>query len=542
MNTFLAKDSRWRHWLVVGFLGGLLGLGLALVGDFGMTYDAPQSRKIGMISLRYAAEKLQPTFLTQPAQQKAFEPYDTPLHWFADRDYGVAYELPVTLAERLLQLPDPEAQFGFRHLCTFLVSWVGVLALYGLGKRRYGDWRAGLAVAALLVLSPRLFGEFFYNDKDAVFMALSTVATYTAVRFLEKPTWRWAAGHALACAVAIDVRLMALLWPLATLALLAWRAGHGDYWAARRGRLLGALALYASLLPALVVLLWPYLWEDPWRNFVQAFANMQHFRWENTVLYRGELVNTTALPWHYSIKWLGITTPLLQLGLLVLGLGLVVGQLLRRGWRLYAAGTAEWQDLLFFGLGVGPVVAVIVFESVLYDGWRQMYFIYPSLLLLALRGLVAVVGWLRGRAAWQRVAVAGLLGLGALSSVGQIVWMHPFESLYFSVLAGHEVDRRYEQDYWGLGYSAGLRWVVAHDQRPVIRVCTDSYMWPALQVNYEVLPPAIRFRLTVVGTPAEADYCLLNHRWHAEEYDLPNKVQAIRAGNQRIMTIFEVKH
>jgi hypothetical protein len=205
-------------------LGGLLLLGLLIWPDYGLSFDAGQSRNIGMINLRYVLEKVNPGFLQDSLQAKAFSYHTTPLLEFQDRDYGVAYELPVTLGERLLRLSDTRLIYLYRHLCTFLVSYVGILAFFGLGRRRYGgDWRTGLAAAGLLVLSPRLFGEFFYNDKDAVFMALTTVATYTTVRFAERPTWRWAGLHALACALAIDVRLMAVLWPVATLVLVAAR-------------------------------------------------------------------------------------------------------------------------------------------------------------------------------------------------------------------------------------------------------------------------------------------------------------------------------
>ncbi|MGI4865026.1 MAG: glycosyltransferase family 39 protein [Janthinobacterium lividum] len=540
MSTWLAKDSKWRHWLVIGFLGGLLVLGLVILRDFGLSYDARQSRVIGMTSLRYVAEKLDPAFLEDSTQQAAFKIYDTPLQWFGDRDYGVAYELPVTLAERVLRLSDTRSQFLFRHLCTFLVSWVGVLALYGLGKRRYDDWRAGLLVAFLLVLSPRLFGEFFYNDKDAVFMALSTVATYTTVRFLERPTWRWGLLHALACAVAIDVRLMAVLWPVATLALLAWRAGFGEYRSVKWLHIAGALGVYAVVLPAVVVLLWPFLWEAPWTNFNYAFSSMQHFRWGGDVLYRGHMVNAGDLPWHYIFKWVGITTPILQLALILLGLVLVRRQLTHRDWRLYAANTREWQDLLFAGLGIGPVVAVIIFHSVLYDGWRQMYFIYPSLLLLALRGIMSTASWLRNRPRWQGGIVAALLAVGLLSSARQIIWMHPFEGLYFSALGGSHASDRYEHDYWGTAYTAGLRWVLAHDSRPVIKIATNDRMQNPMQGNYELLPPELRKRIELVWSPDGADYFLANYRWHPQDYDMPNKVHEVMAGNQRAMTIFKL--
>ena len=542
--SWLTRHSPARRWLVPGLLGGLLAVGLLLVRDYGMSYDAGQSRVIGLTSLRYVAERIKPDFLTQPSQRTQFEAAKTPLPEFVDRDYGVGYELPVTLLERGLGLTDTRAIYLLRHLCTFLVCWLGVLALYGLGRRRYDDWRLGLAAAGLLVLSPRLFGEFFYNDKDAVFMALSTVATLSTVRFVERPTAGRAAVHALACALALNVRLMAVLWPLATLALLAWRGAWGEY----RGqpalaprRLAAALALYGLALPALTVALWPYLWAAPWTNFQQAFDNMQHFRWNGTVLYRGEMVSSVHLPWHYAPTWLALTTPLPQLTLIGLGLSVVGRQLLRRGWRLYAAGSREWQDLLFLGLGLGPLVAIIVFKSTLYDGWRQLYFVYPSLLLLGLRGLTAAWGWLRERPRWQGRLVGGALGLALLSAAGQLVWLHPFQSLYFNALAGPDVSRRYEQDYWGISYGAGLRWVLAHDERPQLRIYTEPYMWTPMQLNYELLPAELRTRIKLAGVPEDADYFLTTYRYHPGPYDQPAEASTVQAGRRRVLSIFRLR-
>jgi len=543
LASLLSRNSRYQRWLVGLFLGGLLVLGVATVRYYGASYDAEASRAIGMTNLRYVAEKFNPSFLTQPNQAGNFAYFTVPLPQFVDRDYGPAYELPVTLAERLLDPPDLRSVFIFRHLCTFLVSWVGVLALFGLGRRRYGgDWRTGLAAAALLVLSPRLLGEFFYNDKDTVFMALSLVATYTTVRFVEQPTWRWALPHALACALAIDVRLMAVLWPLATLVLLAWRSGRGEYRpllsARQRG---GALLAYGLALPALIVVFWPYLWEAPWENFAQAFRNMQHFRWEGPLLYQGSIVMASQIPWHYVPQWLAATTPLLQLGLLLLGLATVAYQTGRRGWRLYGAGTREWQDLLFVGLGLGPVLAIIALHSVLYDGWRQVYFVYPSLLLVALRGLVALVGWLRGRARWQQQAATGLLLAGALSSVVQIAWLYPLQSLYFNVLAGPEPKTRFEQDYWGISYLRGLEWVLAHDERSHIRVCTEPNMEQPLFTNRHMLPAGSKERIEVVYNRGAADYFLASYRYHPGPYDLPPAVGVVKAGNQVALSIFRLK-
>ncbi|MBC8084388.1 MAG: hypothetical protein H7Z21_14390, partial [Hymenobacter sp.] len=383
------SPDRWRRPVVWTFFAALLLLGLVVVRDYGVSFDEGQSHGNGMVSLKFLALTFTPDFLARPEQAAAFAPYSTPLDSYVDRDYGVAFELPVTVLERLLVLDDWRSVFWLRHLCTFLVCWGGVVAVYQLGRRRFASWRWGLLGALLLVLSPRMVAESFYNNKDLVFMALCAVATNTMVRFLARPTgWR-AVTHGLACALAVDVRIMAVLWPVATVVVLGLRTGQGAYPGLRPGR---AVAAFLGVTGAAVVVLWPYLWAAPLTNFGNAFTNMTRFRWGGAVLYRGDMRMADELPWQYAPVWIGITTPLPHLLLLAMGLLAIGRQVVRHRWRLFSTD-GEWQDLLFIGLGMAPLAAVIVLRSVLYDGWRQLYFIYPALLLVALRGAVAVARW-----------------------------------------------------------------------------------------------------------------------------------------------------
>jgi len=287
--------------------------------------------------------------------------------------------------------------------------------------------------------------------------------------------------------------------------------------------------------------MWPYLWEAPFNNFVQAFHNMAHFRWNAEVLYRGAMVRATQLPWHYAPVWVGITTP--PLYLLAFGVGLVAisGQLMRSGWRLYRCA-AEWQDLLFLAMALGPVVAVIVLHAGLYDGWRQLYFIYPAFVLVAVRGLVAVWQWRSARRYW-RVAVVSLVAAALLYTAGQMVWLHPFEHVYFNIFAGRKnLERRYELDYWCLSYRQGLEWIVRHDDRPQIRVnfsCSFCDVPGAL--NRLLLPIADRQRIAVENDATQADYLITNYRWHPLDYEYPHEVATFFAGDLRILSVFRLR-
>ncbi|MDF7812731.1 hypothetical protein [Hymenobacter sp. YC55] len=524
----LSITSPSRRWLVPGFFVVILVLGLFIFPDYGLSMDEEISRNNGMVTLKHLALQLNPDWV---AANPEFERFPIPLAEYFDRDYGVAFEVPVTFLERLLKLDDVRQQFLFRHLCTFLVCFGGIIAVYQLATRRFRDWRIGLLAAGWLVLSPRLFAESFYNDKDAVFMALFAIATNTGVRLLLRPTTSRICWHALACAITIDVRIMGVLLPMATVALLVWRGVLKEVTLFQVAK---TVVVYAVLLSGLVVLFWPYLWPSPLENFLAAFEKMSSFRWTGTVLYQGEMVPATDLPWHYAPVWIGITTPILYLGAGLLGILLVVWKIVRQRWRLWS-NEQQLQDVLFLGLSIGPLVAVVVLHSVLYDGWRQLYFVYPTFLLLAIRGWVAVLQWTKRRILWSR-AWRSVTALSLVFVACQMIYDHPFQNVYFNMLVGPNVMERFELDYWGLGYQQDLAYIAEHDPRSTITVfCIQPTPAPLARM---MLPDGQRERLTLVDRPELADYFITSYRGHPEPYPYP-EIYQIRADGRRIHSVFQ---
>lgn len=542
--TLLIKrflPDRYRRLITTFFFGSLLGLGLSVLRDYSLPRDEEIQRVTGAVSLLYIFQKLpaqvqQKLLSPQAAALIAKKGPSNQLHTYPDRDYGVAFELPATAIEQALHLVSLREVFILRHFLNFLVCLAGIGAFYTLAARRFGSWRLGLLGALLLVLSPRLFSDYFYNSKDAVFLAAFAGAVATAVPLLRRPTWRGAVVHALVCALAINIRLMGILVPVATLALGGLQAVRGAY----KGRPLLALAgTYCVSLAGLVVAMWPFLWEAPLTNFLLAWRAMSHFRVHGQIMYRGALVYVNQLPWHYTLVWIGLTVPLLYLLLWAGGAAGILRQLAKRGRRLYAT-EAEWQDLFFLGLSLTPVAAVIALQSVLYNGWRQLYFLYPMLLLVALRGLVAAWEWLPpGRLArryWQLallVVVAGSLAVIA----GRMVRLHPLENLYFNALAPTPIERYYETDYWSLSQRTGLEWVAQHDSRPLVRV-TSNNPW-SLLLAHKMLPDAMRRRLVPVLSAEKADYILdRTFDWHPTTATAPPQV--LWADNVRILHIYKL--
>ncbi len=531
------RPQRWsRPWAVYGFFGSLLLLGLGIYADYGISWDEDLSRATGMVNLRYLAEQVWPDLAIY--HRDGTYP---PLHEWVSRDYGALFETPAALIERLLHLEDAGDRYRLRHLLTFLVCFGGVVAVYKLGKQRFGDWRIGLLGAMWLVLSPRLFAESFYNSKDAVFTALFAIAMHTAVRLVLRPTLRRALWHALACAAAIDVRIMAVLLPVVSLGLLALRTGGGRVAWRTTWPVAG---LYSSVLGGLVVAFWPYLWAAPLTNLLLAFRHMSAYWWNNTVLYRGEFVPATQLPWHYALVWIGITTPVLYLSALGLSLLATLGRLGRDRWPDWV-GDESVQDLFFVALLGLPLLAVITLKSVLYDGWRHLYFVYPALLLLALRGWVAAWRWLAKITAatrWQFAPGAWLIAtaLSMAAIAAQMIEAHPNQQVYFNFFAGADVAQRYELDYWGLSFRQGLEYIAAHDHWARIKVMANDPVLPVAKLNLSLLPPDDRQRLTFTESAQQADYFITNYRWHPGPYPYRHEVYRIRIGAARILSVFKL--
>ena len=524
--------------LAAGLFFGLLALlGVVFTRDYGMSWDEPADRLNAFVTAKYVALRLAPA-LAQRQPRLA----DIPdLHQHRDADHGVLFMLPWVALEALWPGVDPAEWAYRRHLVGYLLFVASAWAVYRLAREWLANWRWGLAAAGLLVLSPHIFAEAFYNYKDIVFLSLFALAMLTLTRLLRRPTIGRAALHALATAVAIDVRSMGVLLPLLTLAFVGLEM---LYRPVRRREFTGALAVYVPLAAGLVVLGWPYLWEAPLKNFGAALTSFSQYAKPLEVFYMGSFVSIQHLPWHYAPVWMLITTPLPTVVLFLVGLG-IIGRAALAGPRRWLWRTATRRNLLLVAWFGGPLLAVMLLQSTLYDGWRHLYFVWPAMALVAVQGLRAMWRAWRAEASaaapWRRWAAGGfvvVLAAGAVQVGWRMVAEHPFQYAYFSFLPGKTIEQNFERDYWGLSTKQGLEWVLAHDARPLVPVGMDERTAVTLLINWKMLPVADRARLRIVPA-AEAEYYFTIYRWHPGPYppSVGRPVLSIRVGGAAILTV-----
>jgi hypothetical protein len=360
--------------------------------------------------------------------------------------------------------------------------------------------------------------------------------------FLDRPTSWSAFVHGGFSAFLIAIRVPGIFIPAITLALFI------GGWVFRGGtrkdikKELVWVSFYLLLTAGLAILLWPILWHNPLREFINAVKNMSRFPWNNLVLYQGTLFKAADLPWHYIPVWIAISTPLLYLAGFVLGGIAVLADLFNRFTDWFKGEKRD--NLVLLACFFGPLLTVLVVHPVLYDAWRQMFFIYPLLLLIAIQGVRSIARRLKGLLpAWFLYAVGAIiLAAGLLEPAVFMLRNHPNENVYFNRLAGQnmaQIRLLYETDYWGLSYKQGIDYILSIDPGNKIPVMIDKV--PGVDYINDLLPDSQKNRLVLQGDIAKARYYIADYRFHPQDYPCQNEIYSVKIGGASILSVFDLR-
>lgn len=511
--------------IIVIIFAGFLWLGISLFKDYGISWDEGEQRRIGIKTLEYVMRG------------------DPSLFVYRDRYYGTAFELLLIILEKAFKLDNFRSVFFMRHIVTFLVFYTGVIFFYRIIYSRFHSWKIGLLGSLCLILSPRIFADSFYNSKDIPFLSLFIISMYALIGFLEKKTYFKAVLLGLSCALLIDIRIGGIVLPFVTVLLVI-----GDLLVNRTvkkntSQLVASLLVYLSSLSVFTILFWPVLWKNPIHHFITSIIKMSHYGWDMEVLYQGRYLKGDNLPWHYIPTWIAITTPIIYSLFFCIGTIILFGLLIKNPLEFFRQRKKDLLFLLWFFL---PILSVILLKSVLYDGWRQMFFIYPAFLMLSLVGLSYLWEIIQKRFQGlnYKIIIVVFIFAMAFSLMDTAYFMiryHPFQNVYFNRLAGktmQEAKNKFELDYWGLSYRQALEYILKNDTDNIIKVAVANY--PG-RFNANIFRPDEKKRLKYVDDPEDAKYFISNFRWHKEEYPYKNRYYSININGAEIMVVYKME-
>ena len=491
---------------------GLLfaAVGVAVLDDYGVGLDAFAQRNIAIDNAGYITGD---------------NPLRSELHHF----YGVAFELPLLLVERILGLQDSRDILLLRHLLTHLFFIAGGFCCGLLAWRMFNNRWIALLAMLLFLLHPRLYAHSFFNSKDIPFTVMFVVALYLTHRAFRRDTLGAFVLLGIAVGLAVNLRPFALMFIAAVLALrgLDWRYA-GD--AARRRRIVVIAGVFAATTLAAIWASHPLYWENPLR-MIEGFQTFSQHPVLISNLFRGQRFGSDAAPPEYIPVWFIITAPPTALLLGIAGIAAILWRARQAPGQLLRNGELRFRFLLLGCIAL-PIAAIVALESNVYDDWRHTYFLWGPFCLLAAACLDSrrflplcrrgISGKIRGGKLW-RMAMGGVAAAGLGLVVYEMVSLHPNQQIYFNPLVNRagsdELARNYDIDYWMIATRQGLEYLLQRypDTTLYVRESVSTHH------NRSILPEEERERIVLTDAWSPAFVVM------EQVYDAPMRARMFQA-------------
>lgn len=480
--TAAAGRALARHWGAIVALTLFLIAGLAVLDDYGVAADERTQGRLAAANLRYVAEGRDD--LSQIPFVKV---------------YGVAFELPISFVGRAIS-EDSRGIYLARHLLTHLSYLVGGAFAYLLAHRLFNNRLLALFAMLFFLLHPRLWSHSFYNSKDIPFFAMLMIALFLAHRAFKRDALPAFLLLGIGVGILMNLRAMGAV---AFAAIPAMRALDFIFASEREERKRVLLTTGAFLLAAgtTAYASLPYTWKSPseWIEWWRVSSNYPQTVYE---AFRGSVLSNANFPPDYVATWFSITTPPFALLLGLVGMAAVLRRFTANP-RAFLVNSRLRFGLLLIGCFALPIVAVILTDPMIYNGWRQMQFLWAPFALLAVFGLRRLASCFEQ--ARLRAAVYGAAGAGFAASLVSMAFIHPHQQVYFNFLVDRATPERlrtqYIMDYWGVPAREALERLLAQTPSPRTGVNSASvYGDHIMRDNALILPQSARERISTATT------------------------------------------
>ncbi len=443
-------------------------IGSLIFTDYGISIDEDNSRVNGFVSLKYILDLF--NFNLASAVENTIKTPD--IHSYYEQGNGVVFELPLSLIEILFDLKDSREIFLLRHYCTFLIFFFSLIYLFKIINYRHNSFFFGFLGVLFLVLSPRIFSQSFYNSKDIVFMSLNIITLYYGINYLRESNLKKSFIFSFFSGLLVGTRLLGIYLPFLIICfkiIQILRSSNNK----KKEVLLLFFLIFCTLI--FIYLFWPYLWEDPIKYFFSAFKKLANIPVGIHTLFLGNYIQVEFVPWFYTIVWISITTPIVYL---IFFLVSFYFNLKRIGSRLIKIdekkkyndlwrGESEKFDILILLNFFIPIFSTIILHSTLLTGWRHLYFVYPSLILMSIHG-ITIFKLLLSKKKFKYLIILILISL--LPTINWMYKNHPHQYVFFNSIYKKNFNKYFVMDYWGLSNYHALKSILNKSNKESIKV------------------------------------------------------------------------
>lgn len=560
INYSISLIKKRANILVIIFFAMIFSFGLFIYDDYGMSWDEPTERQILHANINQFYKTLLPDKWEKDySKNPDFFNSIPDINTYKERDHGQAPYYPMGILDFIkkwnsdtkyydhnsviklepnIKIPDVVEQYQMRHLYNYILCFIGVIFLYFtlklITKRRI----YGIISVILYITSPRFFADSFFNNKDLITLSMMLIVIYFATSFVFKRKLTTAIALALFSAITLNIRISIGVFLI--IALITCIITY--IFSKEKANLFNWITLIIAIVLCFVFycLLTPSTWNNPITHIFYVVYSSVQFRWNYPFIYEGYVTMNDPLdsgfrelPSSYLVKMIIITTPIFILVSFVIGyIGVWI-----KSFKSLLKKNIDRQNGFLLAIIIFMTISIIlpiVLDSILYNSWRHLYYLYGSILIIATIGIKLI---------WENLNMIKNNNINKIKYILPVVFTihiavstswnvinHPYQYTYYNILAGDKPFDLYEADYWNVSARQCLEKALKSNKGNITITGFDYHGTDALVKGAAMLEDSYRKRIVLGGTNTE--YVLINLSY----YQTYNPKDGIK-----IPTIDEVK-
>ena len=374
-------------------------------------------------------------------------PETHPLPEGHNRFYGVAFQIPLLLAEWALSSDHSRDIILSRHLVSHLFFLAAALCCSLLTYRLFNNRLLAFIALLLFLLHPRLYALSFTDSKDLPFLSMFMICLYLTHKAFAKDTLGAFLILGVGVGVLVNIRIMGIMLFPAVLAMRALdmlpapsreMSGRAHVAATGGAFIAASVSVYYAVSPS--------LWTDPITSLTTLIQTFKNPPMAQTQMFQGNLVHSSHTPPHFVPTWIAITTPPTTLLLMAAGVVVTCAHSLARPLLALQNTDLRFRALLVACLA-SPVAVVVLANADAYDGVRTLSFLYAPMCLLAVTGLHWISRTLHKLPGPWKAGGYFLVCLGMVATAAQMVLIHPRQMSYFNFLVDRHTPEHLRSQY-----------------------------------------------------------------------------------------------
>ena len=512
--------------------------------DYGFYIDEKFHRANGFYWLNYLSNFFGFTDLSQISEIKLKEIEGFTLPNIGNWNlYGVIFDVPAAYFEIILKINNPIDYYQMRHFLVFIFFFISSIFFYQILKNRFNNILVSIVGLTLFILTPRLFGDSFWNNKDIIFLSFYTISLFFYFKFIDNPSTKIIILLALFSAIGTTIRFAGIFLPITLIFFFII-----DKISKRNEINFKTIIFYFFYFFIFLYFFWPNVWADP-QGALFSSLNLQ-MSWKGNINFLGKYYFSGNLPYYYLFFWIVISTPLIHLFFFTFGFYSYAKRLLLRFltieqnsihndlWR----SRNESKDFLVF-INLIFFMSVLSFLNInLYNSWRLGYFLYIFIIYFASFGIYLLIIKFK-----KNILQLSLIFLTLIFFLTyRIILYHPYQSLYFNALVPTYIKNNVDVDYTGLSSFHFLKELIKNEKsNKPIKIAANS--WYPLWRMVDLLSEKEKSKIIILANDqkTQATYLYSNRIYdidkrYYKKYDIPSNFKKIKEFKIDNTIIFDV--